>query len=117
MQVKKLSDNGDPVLLSICGRVSQRDVEVNEPITEALGDNAFGRQIAIDMSEVESLDSSGVNWLLIAQKKVRESGGKLILHSLSPIARNVIKVLNLHTVLQLAETREEAVQRLQGESP
>ena len=114
MKLTVQSDNGDAVLLRIEGRVSQRDVEARDPILERLGDNAYSRHLVIDLSEVASLDSSGVNWLLVAQKNIRESGGQLVLHSLSPIANNVLKVLNLHSVFQVADS-EAAALRMLGE--
>lgn len=98
------------------GRVSQRDLQLSDPFTDTLGDEAYGRNVALDMGDVLSLDSSGVNWLLISQKKMREAGGQLVLHSLSPISLNVLKVLNLHTVFQLAETEDAAVRLLGGDA-
>ena len=98
------------------GRVSQRDVVSDaEPLVDLLGDNAFQQHVVLDMSEVAALDSSGVNWLLICQKKMRESGGQLVIHSLSPIAKNVIKVLNLQTVFTMADDITEAVSLVNGE--
>jgi len=72
--------------------------------------------MVVDLSEVASLDSSGVNWLLVSQKRSSEHGGKLVLHSLSPIANNVLKVLNLHAVFQIAGSEAEAIQKLGGEA-
>ena len=115
MKVTVESDNGDPVLLTVEDRVSQRDVALDDPIADALGGDGFERRLALDMSEVASLDSSGVNWLLVRQKQTRAAGGKLVLHSLSPIALNVLKVLNLHTVFDIADSQDEAM-RLLGEA-
>ena len=109
-------DNG-VVKLRVEGRVSQRDVASDtEPFVRLLGDDAFHQTLLLDMSEVAALDSSGVNWLLVCQKKVRERGGRLILHSLSPIAKNVIKVLNLQTIFTMAEDLGEAISLVEGES-
>lgn len=116
MKVTVQSKNGDPVLLRVEGRVSQRDVEVDDPFVDAIGENAYSRQLVVDLSEVASLDSSGVNWLLVSQKRASESGGKLVLHSLSPIANNVLKVLNLHAVFKIADSQVDAVQLLGGDS-
>jgi anti-anti-sigma factor len=111
------SQDGGQVNLRLEGRVSQRDVSLNdEPIGDLLGKEAYGNKLAVDMSEVASLDSSGVNWLLICQKRARESGGQLVLHSLSPIARNVIKVLNLHTVFKVANDRLGADRMLEEDA-
>jgi len=116
MKLTVQSDNGDAVLLRIEGRVSQRDVEVHDPIVESLGENVYGRRLVLDLSEVASLDSSGVNWLLVAQKRMHQQGGTLVLHSLSPIANNVLKVLNLHTVFQVADSEAAALRMLGGDA-
>lgn len=116
MKVTVQSENGDSVLLRVEGRVSQRDVEINDPFVDSLGENAYTRQLVVDLSEVASLDSSGVNWLLVSQKRMQEQGGKLVLHSLSPIANNVLKVLNLHTVFQVAENEADAIRLLGGDA-
>ena len=116
MKLTVQSENGDAVLLRIEGRVSQRDVEADDPIIDHFGESVYSRQVLVDLSEVASLDSSGVNWLLVAQKRMHEHGGKLVLHSLSPIANNVLKVLNLHAVFQVADSEADALQMLGGEA-
>jgi anti-anti-sigma factor len=65
---------------------------------------------------VEVLDSSGIGWLLTCQKRFREAGGELVLHSLSPISRNVIRVLNMHSVFKMAGSGDEALRMLQGKA-
>lgn len=116
MKLTVQSESGDVVLVRIEGRVSQRDVEVDDPIVNSVGENAYSRQLVVDLSEVASLDSSGVNWLLVAQKRMQEQGGKLVLHSLSPIAHNVLKVLNLHNVFQIADSESAAMRMLGGDA-
>jgi anti-anti-sigma factor len=116
MKLSIRSQQDDVVSLFLRGRVSQRELStVEDPLTDLLGEDAFQNHIMVDMSEVAALDSSGVNWLLVCHKRARENGGKLVLHSLSPIARNVVKVLNLQTVFILAADENEAARSLQGE--
>ena len=114
MKLTIQSEQGDSILLNLEGRVSQRDVELSDPLVDTLGANVYSRKVVMDMSEVASLDSSGVNWLLISQKKMREGGGQLVLHSLSPISMNVLKVLNLYTLLKLADSESAALRLLEG---
>jgi anti-anti-sigma factor len=117
MKLSVQPHNGDVVRLRLEGRVSQRDIAPNEePLSDLLGETGYAQKLVIDLSEVASLDSSGVNWLLICQKRIRQSGGQIVLHSLSPIARNVIKVLNLQTVFRLADDEGEAVRLLEGDA-
>ena len=115
MKLSIQSREGDVVRVRLEGKVSQRDINPNEePMSDLLGEPGYGQKLAVDLSEVVSLDSSGVNWLLVCQKRVRQSGGQVVLHSLSPIARNVIRVLNLQTVFQLADDEHAAVRLLEG---
>jgi anti-anti-sigma factor len=109
-------DNG-LVRLRVEGRVSQRDVVTDvEPLSGLLGSAAYRNVVLMDMSEVAALDSSGVNWLLTCHKRMSEAGGRLVLHSLSPIAKSVIKVLNLQTVFSMAGDVSEALLIVGGES-
>ena len=113
MKLSLRSQENGVANLQVEGRVSQRNLlSETEPLVEALGEDAFGQSVLLDMSEVAALDSSGVNWLLICQRKMRETGGVLILHSLSPIAKNVIKVLNLQSVFKLADDEGQALAQL-----
>ena len=115
MKLSIRSQQGDVVRLLLQGRVSQRELSnTEEPIGDLLGDSAYSNHMVVDMSDVASLDSSGVNWLLVCQKRVRENSGTFVLHSLSPIATNVVKVLNLQTVFTLAADESEALRFLEG---
>jgi stage II sporulation protein AA (anti-sigma F factor antagonist) len=117
MKLSVRTRQGDVVRVRLEGQVSQRDVAPNqEPLGDLLGEQGYAQSVVIDMSEVASLDSSGVNWLLICQKRIRQAGGTLVLHSLSPITKNVIKVLNLQTVFRLADDEHAAIRLLEGEA-
>src|SRR6056297_2860794 len=87
----------------VSGKINQSQVSpFTEPLGDALGPDAYQQSVLLDMSEVEMLDSSGVSWLLSCHKRFRSAGGELVLHSLSDIALNVIKVLNLKSVFRVA---------------
>jgi len=117
MKLSVQSREGDVCRIRLQGRVSQRDVTSGEePIADLLGENAYAQKLVVDLNEVATLDSSGVNWLLICQKRIRQAGGRLVLHSLSPIAKNVIKVLNLQTVFQLADDENQALRLLEEQA-
>ena len=108
---------GGTVRIQLQGRVSQRDLSASEePLGELLGEDAYAQKLLVDMSEVASLDSSGVNWLLICQKRVRQPGGRMVLHSLSQIDKNVIKVLNLQAVFRLADDESQALRLLEEQT-
>jgi anti-anti-sigma factor len=68
--------------------------------------------VLLNLSAVTGMDTSGVNWLLTLQKRMDAAGGRLVLHSLSPAARNVVRVLNLHCALRVAVDESDAVHRM-----
>lgn len=109
MHLSILSEADNIVSLKLSGKVTQRNVALTlDPLDETMGTRGLSHPLLLDLSGVELLDSSGVNWLLVSQKRVRESGGRMVLHSLSPIARNVLRVLNMHTVFAMADNESHA---------
>lgn len=118
MQLKILSNQAGIVRASVTGKINQSHVSpFVEPLGDALGADAYQQRVLLDMKAVELLDSSGVSWLLSCHKRFREGGGRLVLCSLSDIAMNVVKVLNLQAVFKLAADEQEALQLLQGDAP
>ncbi len=116
MNLSIQSEANDVLSLKLSGRVTQRNVTpYQDPLEVTVGQRGFGHMFVLDMSGVELLDSSGINWLLTSQKRVRESGGRLVLHSLSPVARSVIRVLNMQTVFTMADNAYHARELAQGE--
>lgn len=110
-----LSEDGALIRTRIEGRMAHRFQSASdEPLVGALGFDAYSRQVLIDLSHVSTLDSSGVSWLLSTNKRMSRDGGKLVLHSLPPVVRNLVRVLKLHTVLTIAEDERAAAALLAG---
>jgi anti-anti-sigma factor len=61
------------------------------------------------MQGVGAIDSSGVNWLLQRRSRFRQEGGRLVLHSLPPTIENVLKMLRMQRVLEIAEDEASAL--------
>lgn len=93
---------------------SDKTMEVgphDEPLSMAIGSEAYQRRVLLNLSAVTRMDTSGVNWLLTLQKRMDAVGGRLVLHSLSPAARSVVRVLNLHGALRVAADETDAAMR------
>jgi anti-anti-sigma factor len=104
MKMTVAAGDGEVVRVALSGPVSQRELApMAEPLQELLGPSAYGKRVMLDLCDVSYLDSSGVGWLLACNKRMRQAGGKLVLHSYSPIVSNVLRVLKLERVLDLAE--------------
>jgi anti-anti-sigma factor len=83
----------------------------DEPLSMAIGSEAYRRRVLLNLSAVTGMDTSGVNWLLTLQRRMNAVGGRLILHSLSPAVRTVVRVLNLHGALRVALDETDAALR------
>ena len=105
-----VQSHGDGVIrLSAAGRVTLRDVSGPDPLRAVAGEQVYGERILINLQAVDFLDSSGVSWLLNCHIRCREAGGALVLHTIHPLALNVLTTLRMHNVLTLAESEDDAI--------
>ena len=117
MQLSLQSDDSGIVQVQVTGKVTQKHINpFSEPLSDLLGPDVYSRKVLLDMRGVDFLDSSGIGWLLVCHKRFREAGGKLVLHSPSPLARNVLKVLNMQLVFKVADDEDEALQMVEGKT-
>jgi anti-anti-sigma factor len=99
------------------GPITQAHVSpAQEPLAAALGPGAYAYKVLLDLSHTEHVDSSGVNWLLTLHRRTSEQGGRLVLHSLPPLVDNVLKVLRMNLVFEIAANKEAAQQLVEGDA-
>ena len=109
MKMTVAASDGELVRVALSGPVTQRELApMAEPLQDLLGPSAYGKRVMLDLCDVSYLDSSGIGWLLACHKRMRQAGGRLVLHSYSPIVSNVLRVLKLERVLDLAENAAAA---------
>ena len=102
--------------VAINGCLVQSDIAPPlDPFRAILGPNAYQKTVLLDMQESNYLDSMCIGWLLASHKRFREQGGKLVIHSLQPVASNVISLLRLNGILQIAADTSQALQLVKGE--
>ncbi len=63
-------------------------------------------KLIVDLSEVESCDSSGLSALLVANRIMESTGGNLIICSLSSKVLSLIKITHLDRVLEIRKNSE-----------
>jgi anti-anti-sigma factor len=103
------SDDGEFVRVALSGEVLQRYTLTREDILSGVvGANCYQRRVLLDLSGVKTIDSGGVGWLLGCQKRFRAAGGAMVLHSLSPLAREILDILKMYLVFQMAEDESAA---------
>lgn len=116
MKFSVAHDQGQVVQVTIQGCLTQPDIAPPlDPFRQILGQDVYKRTVLLDMKHSNYLDSMCVGWLLSAHKRFREQGGRLVIHSLQPVASNVISLLKLNTVFQMAGDAQKALELAQGE--
>ena len=66
----------------------------------------------IDLSETKYCDSSGLSALLVGNRLAKASNGCLVICGLQPAVEKMIQISQLHTVLNITPTYNEAVDYL-----
>ncbi len=72
-------------------------------------------KLVVDMSDVESCDSSGLSAILVANRLINLSGGKIRIAAPSEKVYNLIKITQLDRVLSVCRTVSEAIDQLSRE--
>ena len=68
-------------------------------------------QLVLDFSRVHFIDSSGIGTLLFAQRKLARVGGTLGVCNIRENLRDDLRRLQLHRLVDIFDTREEAVEK------
>ena len=115
MRLSLVRDEGDVVLVEAEGSLTASALTYPiDPLAELLTDQVYGRKVMISFAGATMIDSSGLGWLVVCQKRFKQAGGTMVLYELSPMVRQTIQIVRLDRVLQLAETLTEARRRLDG---
>lgn len=72
-------------------------------------------KLILDLSEVESCDSSGLSAILVANRIITSSGGSMRLASPSEKVLTLIKITQLDRVLTVCSSVDEALADLKNE--
>lgn len=68
-------------------------------------------KLLIDLSETGFVDSSGMGAMMACQRTAAASGGKVKLCCLSKQVRSAFELIRLNLVLDINETRDEAINK------
>ena len=109
MKLNKASEEGTLIRVQVDGQITQRDFSPGgDPLADLLGPDVYTRQVLVDLSKSPMVDSSGVGWLIAANKRFKERGGRLVVHSYPPLVANTLRLLKMDRVLSLAGNARDA---------
>ena len=85
-----------------------------DPVQDLLGPYIYRQSVLLSLEKTTYIDSSGISWLIGTHKQFERAGGRLILHSLTPMVMQVVQLLKLNTILTIAANEADARQLAQG---
>ena len=85
---------GEHAVVKISGDL---DIYSSSELRDALLDlvDAAAGTVVVDLSDVEFIDSTGLGVLVLAQKRLRQQGGEVILRSPSHKTRTILELTGL----------------------
>jgi len=66
------------------------------------------RRFVLDLSDLRSIDSTGVGQVVVAFQKVREAGGELVVSGMSRAVRRVFEVTLIESLIPAFDDRDAA---------
>lgn len=103
--------------MSLSGRISQTSSGAKfDQLSQLLGESNYNQNILMSLKDTDYIDSSGIGWLLATDKKIREAGGRLVLHSLPIEVQHVFGLMKLNRVFEIAKDKQQACSLAAGES-
>jgi len=116
MQLTLSKSDNDVVHVHCDGSITQEGFKPGtDPLEELLGANCYNKKVLLNLEHTHYIDSSGVGWLMGRNKQFRQSGGRLILYSIPPMVGQVLQLLRMGMVLELASDEATALARVTGE--
>lgn len=74
-------------------------------------------QLVLDLAQVEFIDSSGIGALLSCLRELSRHGGDLKLCAATRPVRAICELVRLHKIVEIFNTREEAVRAFAAAGP
>lgn len=108
-----LSEKEDLVLLEMKGKLVDKAeaVDIGAEVEEQIASNH--NRFIIDLSDLEYMNSTGLNIILNLMNKCRNMGGEAVVAGSTSRIKSLFSVTKLDTVFTLKDSREEAVRHLQ----
>lgn len=93
------------------GRLSAADAgSVSDELHRIL--ETGGKNISIDMAELDFVDSSGLSVLISTLKTARRDGGDLVLLNVNPRIMALLELTRLNEIIDIFEDQESLIRAL-----
>ena len=102
---------GDVVIVKLAGRLDSGAAQpAEESFTRVLAGGT--PHLAIDLSDLQYISSTGLRVLLVVAKKVQQAKGKVVLFGLGPSVREVFSISGFDKIFAIQADSASAVAAL-----
>ncbi len=109
MKFTQTRHSDDLTCVAVEGDVVQQSFNLaNDPVMELIGPEIFRRNLVLDLSRVPFMGSIGINYLVSCHKRCRAAGGRLIVHSITPMVQQPLKLMGMYSYLTIAADESAA---------
>jgi anti-sigma B factor antagonist len=98
----------DVVILSLSGKLDATTAKTFEDKILAVI-NSGAQRLAVDLSQLDYVSSSGLRVFLLAAKQLQGTQGKIVLCALKDHVRQVFDLAGFSSVLSIYGSRDEAI--------
>ena len=117
MEIRVLSDD-DVLRVEAVGPIVGVELTLASEATDQLmGGKANPPMVLLSLENGRFIDSNGLAWLVAVNRRFGTMGGKLIVHSVPATIMDLLKMMRLNEVLNLADDEPAALRTIRGESP
>src|SRR5262245_25656709 len=111
-------EKAGPVRVAAEGLITAEDFDAEgiNPLAPLMGQTWSSNNVLLDLSRVSYIDSSAIGWLISSHRAFKAGGGKMVAHSLQPTVKQIMDMLRIGQVVQLAEDEAAARALLNGAS-
>ena len=117
MKLELISSENRLVHIESSGSITLMDVQEQTPLAEFLGPDGFRNRILLKLDKTPYIDTGAVSWFIQVHKACKQAGGCLVLHSIPPLVLQILELLRMNKVLNLAEDETQARAMAQGAQP
>jgi anti-anti-sigma factor len=96
------------------GTITLADVNRDNPLEQLLGPNCFQNKILLNLEQTNYIDTAAISWFISCHKACQNAGGRFIIHTVPPMVAQVLELLRMNEILNMAEDDAQALAMAQG---
>lgn len=106
-------DNVDGIeRIDVSGHVTRNGWRDEDPLVRTYGADVYSQRVMLNLTRVDYVDSLGVEWLLSSHRRFEAAGGQLYLHSFGEACQQLLNLMRMDMVLNMAPDERTAHERI-----